>query len=109
MSQLAEHQAGLRVLAVNVAESPARVRRFLETTPVMFPVLLDEDRTVTRAWGVGVLPTTFILDRALAVHRVAERDIDWLRLDVLAMLSEVARISRQTTFHQQGEKRHADQ
>ena len=52
----------LAVLAVNVAEVPARVRRFLETSPVDYPVLLDADRAVTKAWGVSGLPTTFVLD-----------------------------------------------
>lgn len=111
LSKLVEHDAGVKVLAVNVAEPPVRVRRFLATTPVEFPVLLDETRAVTRAWGVGVLPTTFVLDRELTVHRVAERDIDWLQPDVLATLAEIARAPRRepNADNQQGEERHVDQ
>ena len=33
----------ISIVGVNVAEVPARVRRFLETAPVRFPVLLDTD------------------------------------------------------------------
>ena len=49
------HRADLSIIAVDVAEVPARVRRFLESAPVNFPVLLDADRAVTKAWGVSAL------------------------------------------------------
>jgi thiol-disulfide isomerase/thioredoxin len=77
------------VLAVNVAEVPARVRRFLESVPVDFPILLDADRKVTRAWGVSILPTTFVLDRSLTIRRIVEGDLDWTRADVLAELEQI--------------------
>ena len=82
--------APLTVMAVNVAEVPVRVQRFLETGPVDFPVLLDADRAVTRAWGVSILPTTFVLDRALVPRLFVEGDIDWTRADVLEALRSVA-------------------
>lgn len=78
------------ILAVNVAEVPGRVRRFLDGTPVDFPVLLDADRTVTRAWGVYALPTTYVLDRTLAPRLMVEGDLDWTRDDVIAALRRVA-------------------
>jgi thiol-disulfide isomerase/thioredoxin len=80
------------VLAVDVAEVPARVRRFLETTPVNFPVLLDPDRAVTKAWGVSVLPTTFVLDRELALRLFVEGDLDWTRADVVAALDQIGAV-----------------
>jgi len=91
LSRLAQTQPGepLCVLAVNVGEVPARVQRFLEATPVEFPVLLDADRAVTKAWGVSVLPTTFVLDRGLVARLFVEGDLDWLRPDVLAALESV--------------------
>lgn len=82
----------LFVLAVSVAEPPARVRRFFEKVPVNYPVLLDKDRAVTRAWGVSMLPTTFVLDRHGAVRLHVEGDLDWLRPDVLASLEQVEKI-----------------
>ena len=80
----------LSVIAVNVGEVPSRVRRFLEGTPVNFPVLLDSDRAVTRAWTVHALPTTFVLDRTLVPRLVVEGDLDWSREDVVAALGKVA-------------------
>jgi peroxiredoxin len=91
LTQLLERQAGKRisVLAVNVAEVPARVRRFLDAAPVSFPVLLDAERAVTKAWGVSILPTTFVLDRALVARLFVEGDVDWTRADILAALEQV--------------------
>jgi thiol-disulfide isomerase/thioredoxin len=94
LSQLAERPGSEppSVLAVNVAEVPARVRRFLESAPVNFPVLLDADRGVTRAWGVSVLPTTFVLDRELLSRLFVEGDLDWTRADVLAAIEQVGAV-----------------
>ena len=65
--------------------------RFLETSAVevSFPVLLDIDRAVTKAWGVSILPTTFVLDRKRVVRLSVEGDVDWLQPDILAALERV--------------------
>ena len=111
LSQLVDQNPDVTVMAINVAEPPVRVRRFLETNPVTFSVLLDENRAVTRGWGVAVLPTTYVLDRSLNIHRVAERDIDWLKPEVVTVLKDVASASSSGTDNntQQGEKRHDNQ
>ena len=77
------------VLAVSVAEPPIRLRRYFEKNPVNFPVALDADRAATKAWGVNVLPTTFVLDPSGAVRLQVEGEIDWSRPDVLARLEEL--------------------
>jgi peroxiredoxin len=79
----------LSVLAINVAEVPARVRRFLEMAPVNFPVLFDADRAVTKAWSVTTLPTTYVLDRTLAPRLFVEGDLDWTRTDVVTAVEQV--------------------
>jgi peroxiredoxin len=95
LSALVEGRGGekLSVLAVNVAEVPARVRRFLGTSPFNYPVLLDADRAVTRAWGVSGLPTTFVLDRTLAARLFVEGDVDWTRDDILAALTNLRAVT----------------
>ncbi len=111
LSQLVDRNPDVTVMAINVAEPPVRVRRFLEANPVTFSVLLDENRAVTRTWGVAVLPTTYVLDRSLTIHRVAERDIDWLKPEVVTVLEDVGNASSSVTDNntQQGEKRHDNQ
>lgn len=73
--------AAARVIAISVAEPDMRVRRFLAKTETGFPVLLDRDRSVARAWGVATLPTSFVLDGALAPMLAAETGIDWDRFE----------------------------
>jgi thiol-disulfide isomerase/thioredoxin len=68
---------GLRVLAIDVGEVEAAVRRFLSPRPVAILVLLDTDRAVTKAWDISTLPTTFMLDETLTPGRVAAGDVDW--------------------------------
>jgi thiol-disulfide isomerase/thioredoxin len=67
----------LRVIAVDVGEPDVRVKRFFAETPVPFPVLLDRQRFVTKAWGVDVLPTTILLDPALRPRLSIEGEFDW--------------------------------
>jgi len=54
---------GLVVLAVSIQESQATVAAWVKKVGLQFPVLLDEDGTVTRAWRVRSTPTVFIVDR----------------------------------------------
>ncbi|MGE3147497.1 MAG: TlpA disulfide reductase family protein [Pseudorhodoplanes sp.] len=81
--------AQLRVISISVAEVDIRVRRFVETMPVNFPVLLDRDRSVARSWGVSALPTSFVLDRNLTPHLVVERDYGWDGIDVATLRASI--------------------
>ena len=65
------------VFAVNVDEPDSRVRNFLNETRLDLPTLLDQNKTVTRAWGVRVMPTTFIVGRDGRLRYRAVGDLDW--------------------------------
>jgi thiol-disulfide isomerase/thioredoxin len=65
------------VIGVDVGEADRRVRRFFAGQPVSFPILLDRDRSVSKAWQVSILPTTFLLDGDLVPRFVVEGDVDW--------------------------------
>lgn len=85
----------LRILAVDVGEPGDRVRRFLqrEKIAVSYPVLIDFDKQAMRAWGVEILPTSYVLDGALCPRWKVAGALEW---DVGATLSaieaEVARL-----------------
>jgi peroxiredoxin len=81
---------GVTVVAVSVAEVDERVRRFFETMPVNFPVLLDRDRAVAKAWEVSTLPTTFVLDRTLTPRLVAEGEFAWDGITAEALMRQLA-------------------
>jgi peroxiredoxin len=82
LNRLAARGAGtLKVVAISVAEVDPRVRRFLDTMPLDFPVLLDRDRAVAKAWSVSTLPTTFVLDTNLHRRFAVETDFAWDSID----------------------------
>lgn len=59
----AHRDQGLVLLAINVRQERSRAAAFIGKLRVSYPVLLDRDGEVARAYGVLGLPTTFILDR----------------------------------------------
>jgi peroxiredoxin len=73
---------GVVMLAINVGEDPDSVFRFTGDYPVTFPILLDGDGSVSAAWPMRGLPTTFVLDRAgrIAYRAVGGREWDDARL-----------------------------
>lgn len=88
LQRLTERSRGrpLVVVAIDVAEVDLRVRAFFEKLPVDFPVLLDRDRAVTRAWDVVSLPSTFVLDTELRPRLATATDLDWTAPEIVARL-----------------------
>lgn len=77
----------LAIVAIDVGEVDLRVRAFFEKRPVDFPVLLDRDRSVAKAWSVTSLPTTFVLDATLQPRLFVEGDLDWSRPDIVSAIA----------------------
>ncbi|MBS0252761.1 MAG: TlpA family protein disulfide reductase [Proteobacteria bacterium] len=75
------HKGKLEVLAVSVGEVRARVQDFFKQTPATFPVLLDADRAVTKAWSIETLPTSILLDTKLRPVLAATGELDWANAD----------------------------
>ena len=67
----------LKVLAIAVADVDAPLRRLLDSTGVTFPVLMDRDRAVARAWSISTLPSTVILDARHEPRLISEGDFAW--------------------------------
>jgi thiol-disulfide isomerase/thioredoxin len=65
------------VLAVNLGESEARIRRFMEQVPLDFPVLLDRDSGAAKAWKARILPVSFVVDAEGRIRYSALGEIDW--------------------------------
>lgn len=65
---------GLEVVGVHVGPSLAGVKKFLESVPVSFTVLMDKDMSLA-SWGVRGLPTTFLInpEGKLVYQAVGER------------------------------------
>jgi peroxiredoxin len=54
---------GFTVLGVNVEENSAQARKLLKESPVSFPVLFDNDSTVSKEYNVVAMPSTVLVDR----------------------------------------------
>ena len=54
---------GLQVIAVNLDQKPADADRFLAAHHVSFPVALGANDQCAKQFGVGAMPSTFIVDR----------------------------------------------
>jgi len=68
---------GLKVVAIAVADVDAPLRRLLDASGVTFPVLMDRDRAVARAWSISTLPSTVILDARHEPRLMSEGDFAW--------------------------------
>ena len=77
------------VLAINVDEPDARVRRFLEQTLLDLPVLMDPNKTATRGWGVRVMPTTFLVGPDGRIRYRSMGDMDWSTDAVVGTVSRL--------------------
>jgi peroxiredoxin len=62
--------AGLAALAVNVDDNQVAAAEYAIAHPVSFPVLLDPDKAVARAYRVDNLPLLLLVDRAGIVRHV---------------------------------------
>jgi thiol-disulfide isomerase/thioredoxin len=96
MASLRELQSRLdgqpfAIVAISVAEADGAVRRFFAGDAAPFSVLLDRDRSVTKAWSIHTLPSTVVLDHGLKPRLIAEGDVDWGRSDVMNMLADLLR------------------
>lgn len=68
---------GLEVVGVHVGPSLAGVKKFLQSVPINFTILIDKDMSLA-SWGVRGLPTTFLVnpEGRLIYKAVGEREWD---------------------------------
>lgn len=79
LQQLARRWAtpGLTVVTVAVADSRRAVDDFLTSRALDLPVIHDPDQSVSRQWGVRLIPTTLILDAQHRPRLRGQGPIDW--------------------------------
>jgi peroxiredoxin len=74
------------VLAVNVGQSPRVARDFGDKLMLGFPLLLDRDTKVAKAWGARVLPASFVVGPDGAIRYSYYGDLDWAAPEVRAKI-----------------------
>ncbi|MDR7381039.1 cytochrome c-type biogenesis CcmF C-terminal domain-containing protein [Promicromonospora iranensis] len=55
--------AGLEVLGINVRDLPEPARQFAAEHEVSFPSIVDQQGTMSVAWGLRGVPVTYLVDR----------------------------------------------
>ena len=65
------------MLAINVGENADTIFDFTADYPVTFPLLLDQDSSVTKKYPVVGLPTSFIIDPAGRIVYQVVGTRDW--------------------------------
>ena len=79
MQRLVEALAGrpFQILAVNTEETKSKVWKFRKLLNITFPTLLDSSGEVTRAWGVEVFPTSYLIDAGGRIRYVSYGALEW--------------------------------
>lgn len=78
IQKLQERYAGrLAVVAVNFGEGEPRIRDFLKRVPVDFEMLLDTEQRSPKAWGVRILPTSFLIGPDGQITQRVVGEYDW--------------------------------
>ena len=96
IQRLKEKLAGrpFEVLAVNLDEPEARVRKFLAQMKVDFTVLLDPEMKVAKAWNARILPANFVIGPDGRIRYSLVGDLDWAHDHVVSRISELLPSSR---------------
>jgi len=91
LDRLAAKLAGrpFAVLAVDYGEGLPKVRAFADVQRLRFPLLLDRDGAVARAWKVKILPATYVIGTDQQLRHVVVGAIDWDSADSLATIEKL--------------------
>ncbi len=81
----------LEVVTVNLGEGAARAESFLREIGVDLPVVLDRDRRLGAAWGVGGLPMAFVVDAGGRARHAVFGERDWTAGEPAAVLERMVR------------------
>ncbi|MEE4237945.1 MAG: TlpA disulfide reductase family protein [Anderseniella sp.] len=91
LQRLAERFEGrpFQVLAVNVGEDARRVRETLRRLDYRGMALLDRESAAFDAWGIDVLPTSFVVDRQRRIRLRGVGELDWDDKEVDRAIEEI--------------------
>jgi peroxiredoxin len=64
------HDQGFEILAVNVLEHVGQVEAFAQELGLTFPILIDREGSVSNAYLVRSMPTTFFVDRSGVISKI---------------------------------------
>ena len=91
MERLAKRMEGrdFKILAVNLMETTAQVRKFLEEVPVTFTIVMDTTGEISESYGATSLPLTYIIDKEGQVIHRALGPREWDGKESLALFDKL--------------------
>jgi len=83
--------AGVAVVAVNLGDDPAQVRRYVEENELGdLTVVLENGTGVAEAWHVGGLPVTYVVDPAGRIAYAAVGIRPWTAEEIATLLEALS-------------------
>jgi peroxiredoxin len=82
---------GLSVMAVNVREDEETIKAFKRRLQLNYPLLLDLDGRISKAFGVRGLPVTFIVGRRGEPLALATGQREWYGPEARELISRLLR------------------
>ncbi len=77
------------LISINYAEDKQQVTQFLKKVNVDFPVLLDEDGSVSSKWNVLVFPSTFVIGPDGKIKYGVNAAIHWDSPEVIKKINKL--------------------
>ena len=77
------------ILAVNVREEADQVERFLEETPVSFPIVLDTEGKLAKAWKAFVFPTSYLVDKKGRIRFSLNGTLEWDDPEIVELIDRL--------------------
>lgn len=71
------HPQGLVVLAINYKEAVPTVATFVQRQGWTLPIVTDPEGALARRWGVGIFPSSVLIDARGRVQAVVRGEVDW--------------------------------
>ena len=78
------------VLGINVRENASRVRRYLESTGIAFPVVLDPQAELAKRFGVSSFPTTLLIAPNGQIRWRVVGEVDWAGPEAAGWLASLS-------------------
>ncbi len=80
-----------KILAIDMGESAAEVRKFVDEVKPEFTILLDESGKSIQDWKVFAVPSNFIIDPQGQIRYTLFGGVDWANEELLAKVAALAK------------------
>lgn len=71
------HPQGLVVLAINYREAVPAVEMFVQRQGWTMPIVTDPEGALAKRWGIGIFPSSVLIDAQGRVQAVVRGEVDW--------------------------------